>query len=40
MNFDYEKFEENLRAAVEEYAKSQLVNKDDLYIMSMCKTAI
>ena len=34
-NFDYEKFEENLLAAVEEYAKSQLVNKDDLYIMSI-----
>lgn len=33
--FDYEKFKENLLVAVEEYAKSQLVNKDDLYIMSI-----
>lgn len=35
MEFDYEKFEKNLLVGVEEYAKSQLVNKDDLYIMSI-----
>lgn len=35
MNFDYGKFEDDLFVAVEEYAKSQLVNKDDVYIMSI-----
>ena len=35
MNFDYKEFEKNLLAAVEEYANAQLVNKDDLYIMSV-----
>lgn len=35
MNFDYEKFAEKLLVAVEEYAKTQLVNRDDLYIMSI-----
>lgn len=35
MNFDYKKFEKNLLVAVEEYAKSQLDNKDDMYIMSI-----
>lgn len=35
MSFNYEKFENDLLMAVEEYAKSQLDNKDDLYIMSV-----
>ena len=35
MSFDYEKFEKDLLAAVEEYAKSQLDHKDDMYIMSI-----
>lgn len=35
MSFNYEKFENDLLIAVEEYAKSQLDNKDDLYIMSV-----
>lgn len=35
MSFDYEKFEKDLLVAVEEYAKSQLDNKDDMYIMSI-----
>ena len=35
MNFDYKEFEKNLLVAVEEYAKAQVVNKDDLYIMSV-----
>lgn len=35
MSFDYEKFENNLLVAVEKFAKSQLDNKDDMYIMSI-----
>lgn len=35
MSFDYEKFEKDLLLAVDEYAKSQLYNKDDMYIMSI-----
>lgn len=35
MSFDYKKLEKNLLVAVEEYAKSQLDNKDDMYIMSI-----
>lgn len=35
MNFDYEKFEKDLLVAVEEYTKSQLDNKDNMYIMSL-----
>lgn len=35
MSFDYEKLEKDLLAAVEEYAKSQLDIKDDMYIMSI-----
>ena len=35
MNFDYEKLEKNLLEAVEECAKSKLVDKDDFYIMSI-----
>ena len=35
MEFNYEKFENDLFVAVEEYAKSQLSIKDDLYIMSV-----
>ena len=35
MNFDYEKLEKDLLVAVEEYAKSQLDKKDDMYIMSI-----
>ena len=35
MSFDYEKFEKDLMVAVEEYAKSQLDHKDDMYIMSI-----
>lgn len=34
-SFDYEKFETDLLIAVEEYAKRQLDNKDDLYIFSI-----
>lgn len=35
MNFNYEKFEKELLVAVEEYAKSHLEEKEDLYIMSI-----
>lgn len=35
MGFDYEKLEKNLLEAVEEYAASQLAQKDDMYIMSI-----
>lgn len=35
MSFNYENFEKDLLAAVEEYAKLLLDNKDDLYIMSV-----
>lgn len=35
MSFNYEKFEKDLLAAVEEYTKSQLDIKDDMYIMSI-----
>lgn len=34
-SFDYEKFEKDLLVAVEKYAKTQLVHKDDLYMMSV-----
>lgn len=33
--FDYERFEMGLLAVVEEYAKLQLLKKDDFYIMSI-----
>lgn len=35
MSFNYDKFEKDLLVAVETYAKSQLDNKDDFYIMSI-----
>ncbi len=35
MDFDYEKIEKDIFEAVEEYAKSQLDKKDDMYIMSI-----
>lgn len=35
MSFNYDKFEKDLLVAVETYAKSQLDNKDDVYIMSI-----
>lgn len=35
MGFDYERLEKNLLEAVEEYAASQLDQKDDMYIMSI-----
>ena len=35
MSFDYEKIEKDLLVAIEEYAKSQVDNKDDMYIMSI-----
>lgn len=35
MSFDYEKFENGLVLAVENFAKTQLDNKDDVYIMSI-----
>ena len=35
MGFNYEKLEKNLLEAVEEYAASQLDQKDDMYIMSI-----
>lgn len=35
MGFNYEKFEKGLLVAVEEYTRSQLDNKDDMYIMSI-----
>ena len=35
MSFHYERFEMDLLTAVEKYAKSQLENKEDIYIMSI-----
>lgn len=35
MSFDYGKFENGLVLAVEDFAKTQLDNKDDIYIMSI-----
>ncbi len=35
MSFDYEKFENGLLWAVEDFAKKQLDNKNDIYIMSI-----
>lgn len=34
-SFDYDRFEKNLLAAIEEYVKFKVDNKDELYIMSI-----